>query len=197
MATEWGPVADWVGASVTFLGFVGAIAALKVQRKSVDVQVEQHNKTKQAEEEAERIQEAALAARALEKKEKDARAVKLTVSAGRRKAPLGSEFVHEQPFVVRCSLVFPNSAKYTHVEFKHPDKPDDFRVVEDTARDTNFSTVGRGARIFWEISGDVWPYSSENEAQAWVAERTFVTFVDPAGVKWKLDGAGSLKEDNK
>jgi hypothetical protein len=80
------------------------------------------------------------------------------------------------------------------VEFQHPDKPDGFRVLDDTARDTNFSTVGRGARIFWEISGDVWPHCAEAEAQAWVAERTFVTFTDPARVEWKLDGAGRLIE---
>lgn len=196
-ATEWGPVADWVGAVVTFLGFVGAIAALRVQRKSVDVQVQQHNKIERAEKAVAVAKEAALAAEALKDREKEARAVKLTVSVGRPKPPPGSKFVYPPPFNVRCHLLFPPGANYTDVEFKHPDIPDEFRFLMDTTREPKFSTDARDVRIYWEISGDEWPHGPEDEAQTWVAERTSVTFKDSAGVAWKLDGAGSLAEVDK
>lgn len=198
MATEWGPVADWVGAAVTFLGFVGAIAALKVQRKSVDAQLEQHNKTKEAEEAEERRKSAARAAKALEEKEKDARAVQLAVSAGRRKPDPGSKFVDEPPFVVTCLLVFPpEDIRYTDVDFEVPDRPDDFRQVVDDRQTTKFRTVNGGARITWEISGKEWPRGSEADAKAWVGARTVATFTDPSGVRWKLDGNGELDEVTK
>ncbi|GAB3572535.1 hypothetical protein GCM10027405_39430 [Arthrobacter alkaliphilus] len=201
MATEWGPVADWVGASVTFLGFVGAIAALKVQRKSVDAQLEQHNKTKSDEEEAQRKKAEALGSERLEKKEKDARAVKLTVSAARPKAPPGSKFVDKPSFVVTCGLVFPTgNLKYTDVGFEVPDKELDgfgFREVMDDRKVTKSKTVNGPARLTWQISGDYWPHGSEADAKAWVAARTFATFKDPSGIEWKLDGNGKLVEVSK
>ncbi|SDL76832.1 hypothetical protein [Arthrobacter sp. ok362] len=194
MATEWCPVADWVGAAVTFLGFVGAIAALRVQRKSVAAQLEQHNKTKEAEEAEKRRKLEERAATALEEKEKDARAVELAVFAGRRKADPGSQFVNEPPFVVTCRLIFPRNIKYADVEFKHPDKPDGFTVSMDDFADTNYGPVTRGARIFWQISGAAWPLGNEDEALAWAKARTFATFTDSSSLKWKLDGHEELAE---
>ncbi|WP_306900538.1 hypothetical protein [Arthrobacter sp. B1I2] len=195
LATEWGPVADWVGASVTFLGFVGAIAALRVQRRSVDAQLEQHNKQKEKEEAEEQNQAAARKAEALEAKQKDAKAVELNVSAGRRKADPGTEFVNAQPFVVTCTLVFPyRNIQYTEVDFKVPDTPENFRQLQDDRKTANFSSVNHGARITWQISGNEWPHSDEADAKAWVAARTFATFTDPSGNKWKLNGAGNLTD---
>lgn len=195
LATEWGPVADWVGASVTFLGFVGAIAALRVQRKSVDAQLEQHNKQKEAEEAEEREQAAAQRAEALVAKQRDAKAVELKVFAGRRKADPGSKFVDEQPFVVTCTLVFPyENIRYTEVDFEVPDKPANFMQLQDDRKTTKFSTVNYGARITWQISGNEWPHGSEADAKAWVAARTFATFTDRSGIKWKLNGAGNLTD---
>lgn len=195
LETEWGNVADWVGASVTFLGFVGAISALRVQVKSVDVQVEQHNKIERAEQEAERKVSDARAAEALEKKQRDAKAVTLIVAAGRRTAGAGHQLVHKQPFVVTCRLVFPQKrVTYTNVEFTVPEKPDKFTVVMNDIADTNFRTVKWGARIDWQISGEEWPHSAEADAKSWVQSRTFVTFTDPSGIAWKLDGTGKLTE---
>ncbi|NWL26657.1 hypothetical protein DM794_06220 [Paenarthrobacter ureafaciens] len=196
MATEWGPVADWVGAAVTFLGFVGAIAALKVQRKSVDAQLEQHKKAKEAEEAADSARKAAAAVEALEKKEADARAVRLTVSAERPQDPPGSSYVHKPPFVVKCHLEFPIGPSYTDVDFRHPDKPNGFRVLEDNIPDPKFNVEKRGRNRFkWEVSGDFWPHGTEPEGRGWVTERTYVTFRDAAGTRWKLDGEGTLTED--
>jgi hypothetical protein len=195
LATEWGPVADWVGASVTFLGFVGAIAALRVQRKSVDAQLEQHNKQKENEEAEEQKQAAAREAEALEAKQKYAKAVELKVFAGRRKADSGSEFVDEQPFVVTCTLVFPyKNTRYTEVDFKVPDTPENFRQLQDDRKTTKYSTVNHGARITWQISGNEWPHGDEADAKAWVAARTFATFTDPSRTEWKLNGAGNLTD---
>lgn len=75
----------------------------------------------------------------------------------------------KQPFVVTClPAILPRNIKYTNVEFKHPDKPDDFRVLMDDSAYTNFSTVKNGgARIHWQISGDEWPYGPEADAKAW------------------------------
>jgi hypothetical protein len=198
LETEWGNVAGWAGVSVTFLGFVGAIAALRVQVKSVEVQVKQHNKTEMAEQDAKRQELAAQEAEALQKKQQDAKAVTLTVAAGRRDAGRGHQFVEKQPFVVTCLLAFPRrNAKYTNVEFKHPDKPEDFRVEMDDSADTDITTVNWGARIHWQVSGDEWPYGPEADAKAWVGSRTSVTFTDPSGIQWQLDGTGSLAEVNK
>lgn len=195
LATEWGPVADWVGASVTFLGFVGAIAALRVQSKSVDAQLEQHKTQKETEETKEQQQAAAREAEALKAKQKDAEAVQLNVSAGRRQAGPGSEFVHKQPFVVTCTLVFPyKNIRYTEVDFKVPDMPESFRQLQDDRKTTKFSTVNHGARITWQVSGSKWPHGDEADAKAWMAARTFATFTDPSRIKWKLDGAGNLTE---
>ncbi|MCF3140814.1 hypothetical protein LRQ04_16280 [Paenarthrobacter sp. AR 02] len=195
MATEWGPVADWVGASVTFLGFVGAIAALRVQRKSVDVQLEQHNEAKLVKERAERSRREAAAAEALKKKEKDARAVKITTSAERPKDPPGSRYAYKPRFSLKCRLEFPLGTEYTDVEFRHPDKPSGFYVAQDTIPAPNFSVGGRGGnRFLWEAQGDYWPHGSETEAPTWVAKRTSVTFTDAAGARWLLDGTGTLAE---
>lgn len=195
LATEWGPIADWVGASVTFLGFVGAIAALRVQSKSVNAQLEQHNKQKETEEIKEQQQTAAREAEALKAKQKDARAVELNVFAGRRQADPGSEWVHKQPFVVTCTLVCPyKNIRYTEVDFKVPETPESFRLLQDDRKTTKFSTVNHGARITWQISGNTWPHGDEADAKAWVAARTVVTFTDPFRIKWKLDGTGNLIE---
>lgn len=195
LATEWGPVADWVGASITFLGFVGAIAALKVQRKSVAAQLEQHNKQKENEDAEEEKQAAASEGEALAAKQKDAKGVELKVSASRRKADPGTKFVYEQPFVVTCTLVFPRrNIRYTEVDFKVPDTPENFRQLQDDRKMTKFSTINHGARITWQISGNKWPHGDEADAKAWVAERTFVTFTDRARNKWKLNGAGNLAD---
>lgn len=195
LATEWGPVADWVGVAVTFLGFVGAIAALKVQRISTDVQLEQHNDTKADKNRVARNKQDQLDADAREKKERAARSVELTVDARRYEPYKGAQTVDEQPFEVKCRLVFPPKRnKFTNVKFNHPDNPDGFRVVEDTASDTRFTTLEYGARIIWSVSGKDWPHGPEADAKAWVAERTHVTFTDPAGFHWRLDGHGTLKE---
>lgn len=198
MATEWGPVSEWVGAAVTFLGFVGAIAALKVQRKSVEAQLEQHNKVKLAEEKADRLQKAAAAAEALKDKEQAARAVRLTISAERPKAPPGSTYVNKPRFAVKCHLEFPVGTNYTDVEFRHPDTPNGFRVLQDNIPGPNFSVDGRGHNRFqWEASGDYWPHGAEAKAPAWVAGRTHVTFKDAVGIKWMLDAGGNLSEVKK
>ncbi|GAA1356141.1 hypothetical protein GCM10009636_24940 [Arthrobacter koreensis] len=194
LATEWGPVADWVGVFVTFLGFVGAIAALRFQTKSVAVQLEQHNKQKETEETEEQERAAARKAEALEAKQKDARAVQINVSAIRRQADPGSEFVYEQPFVVTCTLVFPGWNLYTEANFQVPDTPENFRQLRDDRITTKFGIINHGARIIWQISGNKWPHGDEAGAQAWVAARTFATFTDQAGNKWKLDGAGKLTD---
>lgn len=197
LATEWGPVADWVGASVTFLGFVGAIAALRVQTKSVDAQLERHNKQKTIEEAEDQQRAAAREAEALEAKQRDARDVQLSVSAVRRQADPGSQFVNEQPFVVTCTLVFPRgNIRYTEVDFQVPDTPENFRQLQDDRKTTRFSTINHGARIIWKISGNKWPHGDEADAKAWVATRTFATFTDQARNKWKLNGAGNLTDVN-
>ena len=76
LATEWGPVASWASVVVTFLGFVGAIAALRIQKTSVGIASEQHNKKKYEEAEANRIKMEASEAEALATKEEVVRAVK-------------------------------------------------------------------------------------------------------------------------
>lgn len=197
LATEWGPVASWASVVVTFLGFVGAIAALRIQKTSVGIASEQHEKNKSKDDDDERAQAAAAEANTLAIKETFVRAVKVSVQANRRSPLAGHHSTQKQPFGVSCVVVIPPNIKFTNVKFNHPEAPEGFRVLDDTKSDTKFDTVRHGIRIVWHAEGNKWPHGSEDNAQAWAADQTSVTFTDPSGINWKIDGHGHITEITK
>lgn len=195
MATEWGPVASWAGVVVTFLGFVGAIAALKVQRAAVDVTVEQHNTAKEATARAEGV-EAEKAEREAQKiKEQAVSAVRLKVFASLPAKPSAAIYDNQKELLVGCTLKIPKGGRYKHVKLTLPEVPKGFRVVEAPPANLSDLTVGiSGVDALWRLRGENWPYGPESQAKNWLAERIFVTFTDSSGINWKLYGNGKFAE---
>lgn len=193
LATEWGPVASWAGVVVTFLGFVGAIAALKVQRTAVDVTVEQHKTAKAAKERTEYLEVEKAARKEQAIKEQEVSAVRLVVFASRPWNPMNATFLTPVEFSVGCRLDIPPGRLIKHLKLTLPEVPEGFSVVENTTAKLS-SIATRGADARWLLRGKVWPHGAEAEAKDWLAERIFVTFTDSSGIKWKIDGHGVFTE---
>ncbi|MFB9164197.1 hypothetical protein [Arthrobacter psychrochitiniphilus] len=195
MATEWGPVASWAGVVVTFLGFVGAIAALKVQRAAVDVTVEQHNTAKEAKAIAEGVEAEKAALEAQRIKEQAVSAVHLKVFMSRPIKPSEAIYDDQRELLVGCTLRILRGGRYKHVKLTLPEVPKGFRVVEAPPANLGDLTVGiSGVDAKWHLRGENWPYGPESQAKKWLSDRIFVTFTDSSGINWKLYGNGEFAE---
>ncbi|WP_104112099.1 hypothetical protein [Arthrobacter sp. N199823] len=196
MATEWGPVASWAGVVVTFLGFFGAIAALKVQRAAVDVTVEQHNTAKEDTARAKEVEAEKAEREAQQIKEQAVSVVLLKVFASRPAKSSGAICDNQTELVAGCTLSIPQGGRYKHVKLTLPEVPKGFRVVGSPPR-TNFDEITvriSGVNALWRLRGEDWPYGPESQAENWLAEQIFVTFTDPSGINWKLYGNGKFTE---
>lgn len=163
MATEWGPVASWAGVVVTFLGFVGAIAALKVQRAAVDVTVEQHNTAKDAKARA-KAQKAAREAQTI--KEQDVSAVSLDVFASYPSEDMNPTPLQSLEFSIGCTLNIPKGERYKHVKLTLPEVPEEYTVIENTTANlSDFTVAISGVDAKWLLRGGIWPHGPESQAK--------------------------------
>lgn len=102
------PAMDFVTtAGVTLLGFIGAIAALRVQAATLSLRTAQHKHTAEEKSEKQEIEDAKKPQLKREEKWRCARAVSLSISARRGLQADGQHFVDKPPLTVTCELKVP------------------------------------------------------------------------------------------
>lgn len=191
---NWGAVADWTTAGVTLMGFIGAIAALRVQSAALGLQTEQYNKTEEEKGKKKDIDDAEKAAAEKEEKWRCAKAVSLDVRAQRGSQLRGQQPVYKPPLTIMCELKAPRGSFLTDVAMATPNLPAGFKIFEEST--TQADRLEGGRNIRWSAQGDYWSevFGPEEDAETWLRNHTSVTFKDPDGNTWKLEGSRVLKE---
>ncbi|WP_157672493.1 hypothetical protein [Pseudarthrobacter chlorophenolicus] len=191
---NWGAVADWATAAVTLMGFIGAIAALRVQSAALGLQTQQYNQTEEEKRHKQETEDAEKAAAEKEEKWRCAKAVSIEVGAQRGSQMPGQQPVHKPPLTVICELKAPRGFFLTEVAMAIPDLPAGFRIFEESR--TRAARLDGGQSIRWTAQGPYWSpdFGPEHDAKTWLRNHTSVTFKDPDGNTWKLEGTQDLKE---
>jgi hypothetical protein len=192
---DWGSAADWFTGFVTLGGFIGAIFAVRLQTKALDLQTDQHEAIASKEKAAEnaKLQQAHEAAE--EKKWRCARGTSLVITAQRGHNPQ-LNYVYKQPLTVICEVRAPKGFDLKNVQLTTPSLPSFF--AERYPSKTRCDLLEQGRSLRWEMEGPYWPghYGVEEDAKRWVEVHTSVVFTDPGDVTWTLRGTGELAEVN-
>lgn len=196
LKTDWGSVAEWVGAGVTFLGFAGAIAALRVQVKSNKMQTTQHERTEKGLEDEATAQEQKKAADARQEKERFVSKVKFTATALHYGVPGQQNIRRDGKLVLECSADFPASDPFftdCRLIIPQDSRLKDFEIQMDRVSSAKMS-LGGGCNLGWKITGDGWFGKDLKKAQDWLNEEAAVEFTDPNGVRWRMKSDKSFVE---
>ncbi|WP_185751336.1 hypothetical protein [Arthrobacter sp. 31Y] len=200
LETDWGNIADWAGAVVTFGGFVGAILAVRLQTQAVSIQ------NAQRQEELDERAGAAAAAAAAEILRRDdhhkrfARAVSFDVSAKHDRGMPGHRRASDGQLVLRCGADFPRSASgpYSDCRIVIPEPlPDEiarFEVSNDRVFGAVLGSSGYPSNLTWRASGEGWFEGDNRKALEWFAPWVGLEFTDPDGIRWRINGNNDLCE---
>lgn len=196
LETDWGTVADWAGAGVTFLGFAGAIAALRVQVKATDMQKVQHERVEKQVKTDASDKATKQVAEALEEKRRFASQVKFHGSAEHYGVPGQKNEAMDGKLVLTSSADFPaNDVPFTDCRLIIPTDPRVKGFSTEVYRVSSAQLSGRASHnLAWKATGAGWFDGDDQKARAWFAQASGVEFRDPAGVRWRIQGDRSLVE---
>ncbi|WP_157940257.1 hypothetical protein [Arthrobacter ruber] len=213
LATEVGNVAEWAGVVVTFLGFVGAVAALRTQRRSVEIQDEQWRT--QVEDQAavaigEQLRGLAAVRQQLEleaernqaEREKYARSIRFSVGASHQRALSGQTRPTDGHLTLSVTAVFQEKGTldlprpFTDNKLIVPAAPQliDMNVQIDRVEENQLGTAGMRKELAWQVTGVGQFAGDDSRALRWLTSQVAIEFTDPEGVRWRLDGDQNLKE---
>lgn len=201
---DWGNWAEWAGVVVTSFGFIGAIITVYMQGRSVRIQEEQHEDSVRAKDEAARAAEISKAAEALsaevakaerdkEEREKWARAVNFKVVAQHTPKLRGQTHADDGKLIMQCRATTLRGGLYTGVRLIVPPSIEGFDVRVDRVHAPKLGP-GHARDLEWRVSG-YGRFNGDNaRALEWLETQAAIEFTDPGGVRWRIDGHGSLLE---
>lgn len=213
LETVWGNVAEWAGVIVTFFGFGGAIAALRIQRRSVEIQDEQRRdevQEKSAADFARQVRGKAIVSRQLEQeakrrreeREKFARSVELQVRAEHQRALPGLQRPSDGQLALSVKAFFREQRglippePYTEALLIIPHEAELAGMDESISRigEKKLGAPGFRRELAWRVTGDGQFQGDDNEALKWLIPRVGVEFSDPKGIRWRISGDKELEE---
>jgi hypothetical protein len=212
LETVWGNVAEWAGVVVTFFGFVGAIAALRIQSRSVEIQHEQRQEEVQEKSDAAVARQArgkAEVMRQMEQEtqrlraehEKYARLVDLEVTAAHQRPDPGHVRSSDGHLALKVRAHFHQSKEpiplgpYQDARLIVPDRTELDGMEESISRAEEAKVGAAGFRydLIWRVTGDG-PFNGDDVAALqWLIPKVGVEFTDPKGVRWRINGDKTLE----
>lgn len=213
LETVWGNVAEWAGVVVTFFGFVGAIAALRIQSRSVEIQDEQRRAQVREKADADfvkQVQGKAIVTRLLaqktnrlrEERERYARSVEFEVKAEHQRPDPGHQIANDGQLALSVKARFHESKEpvplgpYKDNRLMIPGRSELLGMEESIARvfEENLGASGFRNDLIWRVTGDSQFRGDDIEALKWLIPRVGVEFTDPKGIRWRINGDKTLDE---
>lgn len=194
----WGNVAEWAGVTVTFLGFVGAFGALLLQRRSVEIQVDQHLSAVQEKKRLEAAERAQQAEIIRKEREKYAAQLPFFASAEFKSNSTGLAYKQGEQLIYKVSATAISAATFENVRVSVPEVPDmDIPVNRTKAARLDYENT---KSVAWEARSprggetNFTGQTRRQDAPKWLRERVSVEFTDPNGVRWRKYPNGKFDE---
>ncbi|MFF1831126.1 hypothetical protein [Paenarthrobacter sp. NPDC058040] len=200
LEADWGNIADWAGAVVTFGGFVGAILAVRVQTRAVSIQTAQRKDELDDRATADAAAASAEALRRDAHHKRFAHAVTFDVSAKHDRGLPGHRSALDGQLVFRCRADFPGDAfePYSDCRIIIPEPlPQEvalFNVTIARVSESNLGSSGYRSNLTWRATGNGWFSADDRKAFKWFAPLVALEFTDPEGIRWRINGNQQLSE---